>query len=139
MIFLFFRWLWSKFSDGRRELNARIRGTVKAWVKEKGYERPMARVAEIADDIGLPPDQLSGYVRTKSRNTILGWRKRLRISEAKRLMVKLPDVPVAEIGRMVGINDKSNFRKQFTETCKMSPRAWREKHRKRTRWKFLTW
>ena len=38
----------------------------------------------------------------------------------------------ATVGEMVGIDDKSNFKRQFADVVGMPPRLWREKHSRRT-------
>ena len=120
--------LGSMFSPEYRRQEAAVRKAVSAWVSENGYERPLPTVTDIAADIGVPEAQLNSFIRSWYDKGVLSWRKELRIEEAKRLLLSLPDVPVSEIGRLVGIEDKSNFRKQFTELVRMSPRAWREEH-----------
>ena len=116
------------FSPEYRRQEAVVRKAVNAWVAANGFERPLPTVAEIAADMGVPEMQLNRFIRAWYGKTVLSWRKELRIGEAKRLLLSLPDLPVSEIGRMVGVEDKSNFRKQFTELVRMSPRAWREEH-----------
>ena len=120
--------LGSMFSPEYRRQEAAVRKAVSAWVSENGYERPLQTVTDISADIGVPEAQLNRFIRSWYDKGVLSWRKELRIEEAKRLLLSLPDVPVSEIGRLVGIEDKSNFRKQFTELVRMSPRAWREEH-----------
>ncbi len=120
--------LGSMFSPEYRRQEAAVRKAVSAWVSENGYERPLPTVTDISADIGVPEAQLNRFIRSWYDKGVLSWRKELRIEEAKRLLLSLPDVPVSEIGRLVGIEDKSNFRKQFTELVRMSPRAWREEH-----------
>ena len=120
--------LGSMFSPEYRRQEAAVRKAVSAWVSENGYERPLPTVTDISADIGVPEAQLNRFIRSWYDKGVLSWRKELRIEEAKRLLLSLPDVPVSEIGRLGGIEDKSNFRKQFTELVRMSPRAWREEH-----------
>lgn len=120
--------LGSMFSPEYRRQEAAVRKAVSTWVSENGYERPLPTVTDISADIGVPEAQLNRFIRSWYDKGVLSWRKELRIEEAKRLLLSLPDVPVSEIGRLVGIEDKSNFRKQFTELVRMSPRAWREEH-----------
>ncbi len=85
-------------------------------------------MAEIAEDVGVPADRLAVWVRIHTGKTLLGWRKELRIEVAKRLLLEYPDLPVSTVGLMVGIDDKSNFKRQFTEAVRLSPRQWRERH-----------
>ena len=114
----------------QREWDARIAEAVDRWVQARKYLRQLASVEEIAADIGVPADQLAVWVRIHTGKTLLGWRKLLRIEEAKRLLLEFPDLPVSTVGLMVGIDDKSNFKRQFTETVHLTPRAWRERHGK---------
>lgn len=117
-------------SGEERQIYARIRPAVEAWVRGKGYHKALATVEEIAADIGVHPDRLGVYVRMMSGRSLLSWRKSMRIEDAKVLLVEFPDLPLAAVAKMVGIEDKSNFRKQFLEETGMTPRAWRERHRK---------
>ena len=114
----------------QREWDARITEAVNRWVEARRYLRQLGSVGEIAADIGVPADQLAVWVRIHTGKTLLGWRKELRIEEAKRLLLEFPDLPVSTVGLMVGIDDKSNFKRQFTETVHLTPRAWRECHGK---------
>ncbi len=114
----------------QKEWDDRIRRAVEGWVQSRGYLKALAGVAEIAGDIGVSPDQLSVWVRIHTGKTLLGWRKELRIEAAKRLLLEFPDLPVSTVGLMVGIDDKSNFKRQFTELTGLSPRQWRERNGK---------
>ena len=119
------------FSASQKMLFGRIGKAVERWVWEKGYTKPLSTVSEVAADIGIPSDQLNIFVRLHMRTTVLSWRKTLRIREACRLLRAFPDLPLSTVGEMVGIDDKSNFKRQFAEEVGMSPRAWREKFRKK--------
>ena len=120
------------FSATQKMLFNRIGQRVERWVLEKGFTKPLSSVGEVAADIGIPADQLNIFVRLQTRKTILSWRKDLRIQEARRLLLEFPDLPLATIGEMVGIDDKSNFKRQFADVVGMPPRLWREKHSRRT-------
>ena len=130
----FFRKLFprSGFSAAQKMLFRRIALSVEGWVREKGFTKTLPTVGEVAADIGIPADQLNVFVRLRSRKTVLAWRKDLRILEARRLLMEYPDLPVATVGEMVGIDDKSNFKRQFADVVGMPPRLWREKHSRRT-------
>ena len=118
-------------SAAQRQLDAKISQAVEAWVMDKRYVEPLMSVRAIAEDIGVPPDQLKVFIRRRAKTNLLGWRKSLRILEAKRLLVSEPDLPVSVVGELVGISDKSNFKRQFADVAGMSPKKWREKHLRR--------
>lgn len=112
-------------SDPRRQLYDRISRSVDAWIADKGYLKALPTVQEIADDIGVDPDMLSYLIRIRTGQTILGWRKCLRIEEAKRLLLHYPAMPVSSVAEIVGIGDRSNFKRQFTEVVRQTPEEWR--------------
>jgi AraC-like DNA-binding protein len=106
----------------------RVRDSVQRWMERFGHLSHYSSIAEMSEDIGVSEDQLKHYVHTHYGKRLLVWQKDLRIEEAKALLLAYPHYSVSVIGEMVGILDKSNFKKQFTETVGMSPRAWREHH-----------
>ena len=127
---LFGKWIWcSGFSTEQFSLLQKVREAVDEWVIQKGYTKKMLPTQEqIADDIGVPADQLRIYIRMKTRKTVLTWRKDLRLREAQRLLLDYPELPVSVVGEMAGMDDKSNFKRQFYQATGMTPRDWREKH-----------
>lgn len=132
MKILFRKWKWRRgFSAEQLRLHQRVEDAVNQWVEQKGYTKPIPSFESLAADIGIPSDQLSVYIRMRARKSVLGWRKALRIREAQQLLLDYPDVPISVVGEMVGIDDKTNFKRQFEQIVGMSPRAWREKHLRR--------
>ncbi len=129
MKILFCKRKWrSGFSAGPRFMQRQIRDAVEGWVEQKGFTKRLTNLGQIADDIGIPADQLSLYVRIRKQKSVLTWRKELRIREACENLLNYPELPISVIGEMVGIDDKTNFKRQFRQVMGMHPRAWREKH-----------
>ena len=121
------KWL-SGFSPEQRRLHRQIREAVDAWVEQKGYTKRLPNLEEIAKDIGVPADQLSIHIRIHKHKSVLTWRKELRIREARDILLDYPELPISVIGEMIGIDDKTNFKRQFQQVVGLSPRDWREKH-----------
>ena len=117
-------------SDARTQLFDRIAQAVDTWVAGKGFLKVLPTVPEIAADIGVEPDQLSQLIRIRTGQSVLGWRKELRIGEAKQLLRDYPGLPVSSVAAMVGIGDKANFKRQFTEMVRMTPLEWRRQGEK---------
>jgi transcriptional regulator GlxA family with amidase domain len=126
-LFSHLRWR-SGFSDEQRRMLQRVGYAVDEWIVQKGYTKILQTLEAIAADIGVPPDQLSLYIRIKNRKSVLTWRKELRIKEARELLRNYPELPISVIGEMVGIDDKTNFKRQFFQVTGEMPRDWREKH-----------
>jgi transcriptional regulator GlxA family with amidase domain len=101
---------------------------VEAWIEQKGFTKRLSKLEEIAADIGVPADQLSIYIRVHKYKSVLNWRKELRIQEAREMLLNYPELPISVIGEMVGIDDKTNFKRQFRQVVGAGPRDWREQH-----------
>lgn len=133
MNYLFRKLKWRHgLSEAQLCLLQRARDAVDAWVEQKGFTKPIVSLEGLASDIGIPADQLNIYIRLLARKSVLAWRKSLRIREACRLLLDYPDIPISVVGEMVGIDDKSNFKRQFEQIVGMQPRVWRDKHLRRT-------
>ena len=113
----------------QKQIDARVGAAVEAWVGDRSYVKPLVTLAEIAGDVGVPSDLLSAYIHLHERKHVLAWRKELRIRDAQEMLLAFPDLPLSVVGEMVGIQDKSNFKRQFTELVGVSPREWRNRHR----------
>jgi len=98
------------------------------WVERKGYLKEMSTLDEVSKDIGVSKEKLSDYFRVVLRKPFLSWRKELRILESKKLLLLYPDLSLSVIGIMVGIDDKSNFRRQFYDVVGLWPTEYRKKY-----------
>ena len=114
--------------QAQQYIDARIGSAVEAWVRDRSYTKLLPTLEEIAVDIGVPSDQLSAYIHVHERRHVLAWRKEMRIRDAKQLLLAHPDLPVSVVGEMVGIPDKSNFKRQFADLVGMTPREWRKRY-----------
>ncbi len=109
----------------QKQIDARIGAVVADWVQGRSYVKNLPTLEDIAADMGVPSDQLSAYIHIHERRHVLAWRKALRIREAMALLRLHPELPISVVGQMVGIPDKSNFKRQFADVVGMSPREWR--------------
>ena len=103
----------------------RIDLAVNRWVRGKGYRMPDVTIEESASRIGCSSAQLYRYCIQRLGKDFRTWRMQLRIEDAKVLLVQEPDTSASHIGRMVGINDRSNFLRQFASVTGMTPLEWR--------------
>lgn len=116
-------WAFSRFKMQKASREVGIRG----WIEEKRWLED-ASMQEVADRIGISRNSLSNYFILNTGKPFLRWRKEMRIEEAKKLLLKEKDLPTGIIGEAVGINDKSNFKRQFREVTGYTPAQWRLKH-----------
>ncbi|MBQ9410336.1 MAG: AraC family transcriptional regulator [Bacteroidales bacterium] len=101
---------------------------VQQWVKAKGYRLPHRTIQEAAENIGTDSVMLHRYCINSMGTDFRAWRTSLRIEDAKKLLREKRELPCSQIARLVGINDRSNFFRQFTEITGVSPEEWRQKH-----------
>ena len=69
MKILFDKWYWQK---------RKVRDAVNRWILRRGFAKELPTLEQIADDIGVPAELLSIYIRTRTRKSVLSWRKELR-------------------------------------------------------------
>ncbi|MCR5561237.1 MAG: helix-turn-helix domain-containing protein [Bacteroidales bacterium] len=100
------------------------------WVKSKEFCRRDETMQDIAARLDMSRYELSWVSRRIYGDNFPSLRKRLRIREAARILSNHPELPILHVAEMVGIADKTNFRRQFAEETGMSPGEWREAHRK---------
>ena len=111
---------------GRKEvIDADTRRIMAQWLAEKGWNQKL-NFDEVSAKLGLRKDQISLFVHHYYGQNFLSWRRKLRIEEAKRLLLEDKSIPAALVGEAVGITDKSNFRRQFKELTGCTPVEWRE-------------
>ena len=125
---------------GRQEVDAgsneaeflRLDRAIDRWVKDKRYREYDKSREEIADDLRTTKDMLHLYFTTRMGVDFRTWRTRLRIEDAKVLLLEKPNVSINVIGEMAGFSDRANFYRQFVRIVGCSPKEWRESNGKRS-------
>ncbi len=115
--------------DFQNSINTRIRLALTDWIARKGYCAHECDIRSLSREVGIPEDHLICFLQENYKGGFRKLKKDLRIELAKKLLLSMPDAPLSHIGVYVGITDKSNFRKQFTEVTGMSPDMWRRMHK----------
>lgn len=100
---------------------------LRKWVEEGKYKEESS-VETVALQLGLTPWMLTDYFRAVHGKRFSTWRKEIRLSRARTLLLERPDLPACKVGEMVGIKDKSNFKSQFRKATGLTPSQWREHH-----------
>jgi AraC-like DNA-binding protein len=108
-----------------QELN-RIQRSLDKWVKEKKYREYDKTREEIAKELNTSKEMLHLFFVTRMSVDFKTWRTRLRIEEAKVLLLENPDMSINIVAELSGFSDRSNFHRQFTKIVGCSPKQWRE-------------
>ena len=104
---------------------------VHEWVRAKGYRLPHRTLQEAAENIGTDSVKLHRYCINSLGMDFRAWRTSLRMEDAKKLLTEEPSLPASQVARIVGINDRSNFFRQFTSITGVTPEQWRKEHVKK--------
>jgi AraC-like DNA-binding protein len=86
------------------------------------------QVAELAAMVGVSPSHLAALFREATGGGVLAHHNALKMARARALL-DTTDLPVADIGRRVGLDDPFYFSRQFRRTHGMSPRAYRSQRK----------
>lgn len=116
-------------NDYRKSVNLKICLSLSEWIAKKGYCNPECSLRSLSDDFGVAEDHLICYFQENYKGGFRRFRTDLRIELAKKLLLSMPDAPFSRIAVLVGILDKTNFRRQFKENVGMTPDMWRRLHR----------
>lgn len=108
-----------------QELN-RIQRSLDKWVKEKRFREYDKTREQIAKELKTSKEMLHLFFVTRMSVDFKTWRTRLRIEEAKVLLLENPDMSINIVAELSGFSDRSNFHRQFTKIVGCSPKQWRE-------------
>lgn len=102
-----------------------IGAALERWLAGKGYLQAGLSLDALAREIGCNRSYLSRHVNSELGLNFKAWIRSLRIAESQKLLRDHAEIPVTEIGEMVGIHGRSTFFAQFLETTGMSPGEYR--------------
>lgn len=84
-------------------------------------------VGDLATRLGFSPDYLSKVFKKQTGHTLIRYITRLRINEAKRLLVQNPELEVQKVGEMVGYPDPFYFSRVFKKQTDVYPSEFAQK------------
>lgn len=108
-----------------QELN-RIEHALDKWLKEKRYREYDKTREQIAKELNTSKEMLHLFFVTRMSVDFKTWRTRLRIEEAKLLLLENQEMSINIVAELSGFSDRSNFHRQFTKIVGCSPKQWRE-------------
>ena len=83
---------------------------------------------QVAEQLGTNRTYLSRYINDTSGCNFNSWLTRLRIEEAKRLLISSPTLSLDKIAMKVGFASKSHFMSSFKSFVGTTPGRWREQN-----------
>lgn len=107
-------------------INNKILRSLESWVLERKFCEDYDDLDAIARDLDISAQQLGFFCTSVIGERFFSWRKGLRMRYAALLLSLDNEIPTSSVGRMVGVSDKSDFRRQFMEYFKVTPEQWRQ-------------
>ena len=108
----------------------KLRIDLERWVAEKHYIDIDSSPDKVAKELGTTKNLLNCYFAKYEHITFREWRTQLRIKEAERILCEEDGVVVSSLHELVGVSDKSNFRRSFKQIIGMTPNEYRKQVRK---------
>lgn len=96
------------------------------WVEKKKYREFDKSRDEISEELGTTKDILQLYFTLRKGEDFRTWRTRLRIEDAKKMLLEDPKASIQLIAEQSGFSDRSNFHRQFSALVGCSPKHWRD-------------
>jgi YesN/AraC family two-component response regulator len=96
----------------------------------RGHFSSEVDLETLARAFGLSPSQMCKLFRKYRDDTPVHYLTALRMNEAKRLLIQLPDLEVKEVGQLVGYSDQFYFSRTFKRATGMSPTEFCQARRK---------
>lgn len=106
---------------------ASIKESLDAWVAKGSFSNPDISLAKLAHSIGVPAQMLSRYIGTCYGVTFRVWLSKIRIEEAKRILISNPEATIEFVAEECGFASRSYFQNLFKAETGFTPREWRIK------------
>ena len=104
----------------------RLDRSIDKWVKEKRFRELDKSREEIAEELNTTKETLHLYFCTRMGMDFRTWRTKLRIEDAKVLLLEKKSMSINVVGEMAGFSDRANFYRQFIKFVGCSPKEWRQ-------------
>lgn len=104
-----------------------IRSALDAWIGKGGFSNQDISLAKLAQSIGIPSQMLGRYIGISHGVTFRVWLSKIRIDEAKRILISNPEATIEYVAEECGFASRSYFQNLFKAETGFTPREWRLK------------
>lgn len=95
------------------------------WILFRKYRDAGEDIDSLAARLGVTREEITSFMHGWLGERFLTVRKRLRVQDAAELLTGSPELSPSDIARIVGFQDKTDFRRAFATEKGMTPRQWR--------------
>ncbi len=105
-----------------------LRAKLDSLVNDGFYKSKGVTMSSIAEQVGTNRTYLSEYINSQYGCNFNTWLTRLRIDEAKRLLLSSPTLSLDIVAQQTGFATKSHFMSAFKTAEGITPGQWRKRH-----------
>lgn len=98
---------------------------VKKWIRKKGYCQSNLSIKSVARECGFSDVRFAQYLRQEEDATFNEWISKLRLEEAKRILINQASLPSEQVGKRLGFSTKAGFITWFKQQTGYTPESWR--------------
>jgi len=98
-------------------------------LEDKYYLGEGVNIQEMAQYLKIGRTSLSTFINNHEGMNFNQWINKLRIEEAKHLLIANPAFSLTQIAELVGYSEASNFSRQFKQITTESPSVWRQNNK----------
>jgi len=98
-------------------------------LEDKYYLADGVNIQEMAQYLKIGRTTLSTFINNNEGMNFNLWINKLRVEEAKSLLIECPNYSLAQIAELVGYSEASNFSRQFKQITTESPSVWRQNNK----------
>ena len=96
------------------------------WILFRKYRDAEEDIDSLAERMGVTREEITSFMHGWMGERFLTVRKRLRVQDAAELLTGSPELSPSDIARIVGFQDKTDFRRAFATEKGMTPHQWRK-------------
>ena len=106
--------------------NDKIKLLVNEWVKNKEYLKNDIGIEKLGKKLGINRTYISNYINDIYQVNFNTWIHRMRIADAKQMIIDNPGITMWQISIMTGYADQAHFSKLFKPITGVSPMKWKK-------------
>lgn len=104
-----------------------IADVLDSWIETRGFSNQDISLAKLAQNIGVPAQTLGRHIGISHGVTFRVWLSKIRIKEAKRILISQPEATIEYVAEECGFSSRSYFQNLFKAETGFTPREWRLK------------
>ncbi|MFI3305509.1 MAG: AraC family transcriptional regulator [Rikenellaceae bacterium] len=97
---------------------------IKRWIETKGYCSKSALIQDVSATMYTNKQYLSNYINSTYKCSFRIWISKLRIDEAKRILLTNPEMTITAVADHVGFQSLTSFTRAFNQHEGISPTKW---------------